>query len=672
MINASEILSTPEQPELALAKEGSGLSPGIIDWKNSIPSWLHFADQELAMREAQYAKHVKDIQDAKDAVGKDYVFDNSKVRSGDVKGFVDRQNGIIADAYKNAIDIYQNPTSPEALKLNQDKAQLLAEMNQSAQANAARQKVLDQSLTAPDTYDKTTLQSEIQKWDAMPAPQAAGYLPDFNKKVFLNFIDMAGDLRTKLGLNKTETFTGRNLGNGYFQTSEKQEIPPEKVQAGIDAEYAANKQMNDLQYSNLIKNNPDQLVNDAIVVHDLKDANGKRLDITTMSPQDKANIIQQYQATPKDYFQNSLSPLLGATTVIGSKATVFSPFDKAGANKPTPPQYEPNAVVSSVIYSGGKQIPSTQFQTAGGWDLSGTGSAPSNINVKAPENAITASTGAYEADANGKRQTYTGLWNVDLKGVYDFYKNPSDDKFYSSQGLTDQQKSTWQKERRAVVNYTPDTQFGKSVSDTYYIPYTIDIRQSLLNSNRPAPTLTGNELTMPNEKTKEQPTTPQTNNQPKQQPKNVGVITPQIADDIMQANKNLNFVQRYINADTSPKITNPDGSVSTHLMAYENMDDGTPIVFPTIIQGTDGKLKKLGHEEAKQYAIKNKQYIAFPNTPAGNQQAADFAANGYKLAKQNSTQSNQQQGTQQFVVNGVTYNIPNDKVAAFKKAKGIQ
>lgn len=39
MVSANEILNTPEQPELALAQPGSGLAPGVIDWKNPIPNW---------------------------------------------------------------------------------------------------------------------------------------------------------------------------------------------------------------------------------------------------------------------------------------------------------------------------------------------------------------------------------------------------------------------------------------------------------------------------------------------------------------------------------------------------------------------------------------------------------------------------------------------------------
>jgi len=86
--------------------------------------------------------------------------------------------------------------------------------------------------------------------------------------------------------------------------------------------------------------------------------------------------------------------------------------------------------------------------------------------------------------------------------------------------------------------------------------------------------------------------------------------------------KNLNFLQRLQNPDAYPKIENPDGSYSTHLMA--NSDN---FVYPTIIQDPKTKkLKKLGDKEAYDYAMKTGEYIKTP-TP---EDAEWLANNNYK------------------------------------------
>ncbi len=96
-------------------------------------------------------------------------------------------------------------------------------------------------------------------------------------------------------------------------------------------------------------------------------------------------------------------------------------------------------------------------------------------------------------------------------------------------------------------------------------------------------------------------------------------------DSVLNANKNKNFVQRYMNPNPSMVIKNPDGSSSTHQMASADN-----IAYPTIVQGPDGKLKRLGDDEAYQYARKTGEFIKF-----ANEKDADwFANNGYKLGNQ--------------------------------------
>lgn len=99
-------------------------------------------------------------------------------------------------------------------------------------------------------------------------------------------------------------------------------------------------------------------------------------------------------------------------------------------------------------------------------------------------------------------------------------------------------------------------------------------------------------------------------------------------DSTLNANKQLNFVQRYLHPSQYPVINNPDGTYSTHLMGQ--MDN---FAFPTIIQDSNGKLVKMSMQDAYNYAIKNKQYIQFPS----EQDAEWFADNGYKKGTQYKT-----------------------------------
>ncbi len=94
-------------------------------------------------------------------------------------------------------------------------------------------------------------------------------------------------------------------------------------------------------------------------------------------------------------------------------------------------------------------------------------------------------------------------------------------------------------------------------------------------------------------------------------------------------NQHLNFVQRVLEPEKFPRIDNPDGSYSTHLMASAGVA-GKEIAFPTIIQGKEGKLQKLSMDEAVKYALANKEYIEFPT----HKEADAFASGEYKKAAQ--------------------------------------
>jgi hypothetical protein len=80
---------------------------------------------------------------------------------------------------------------------------------------------------------------------------------------------------------------------------------------------------------------------------------------------------------------------------------------------------------------------------------------------------------------------------------------------------------------------------------------------------------------------------------------------------ILNANKGKNFVQRILNPSAYPAIDNKDGSRSTHLMSYSEVD-GRYVVYPKIHM-VGGELKEMGDGDAMDYAMKSGEFIAFDN-----------------------------------------------------------
>lgn len=115
-----------------------------------------------------------------------------------------------------------------------------------------------------------------------------------------------------------------------------------------------------------------------------------------------------------------------------------------------------------------------------------------------------------------------------------------------------------------------------------------------------------------------------------QQP--AGMVNPQVpspdmrrANELINQNLGLNFVQRLLEPQKWPVINNPDGSHSTHLMAWDQDKKG-PFVFPTIVW--DGKrLKKMSADEAWHHAQLTGELIRV-NSP---EEAEWFSNHGYKL-----------------------------------------
>jgi hypothetical protein len=97
-------------------------------------------------------------------------------------------------------------------------------------------------------------------------------------------------------------------------------------------------------------------------------------------------------------------------------------------------------------------------------------------------------------------------------------------------------------------------------------------------------------------------------------------------DSVLNANKNLNFVQRIRNP--AEKLDLGSGEYATHRMAY---DPESKRAYPTVVK-QGNKLVKLNNEdEAWDYADKTGEFIQF-NTP---QDAERFANNGYKIVWNN-------------------------------------
>jgi hypothetical protein len=94
---------------------------------------------------------------------------------------------------------------------------------------------------------------------------------------------------------------------------------------------------------------------------------------------------------------------------------------------------------------------------------------------------------------------------------------------------------------------------------------------------------------------------------------------------ILNANKNLNFVQRILNPGSYPTIDLGDGRYGTHLMSYANGEDGA-FAYPNITYDeTTGQLTNREPSDAMGYAVKNKQYIKFPSSDE-----ADWFTRNYK------------------------------------------
>lgn len=90
-------------------------------------------------------------------------------------------------------------------------------------------------------------------------------------------------------------------------------------------------------------------------------------------------------------------------------------------------------------------------------------------------------------------------------------------------------------------------------------------------------------------------------------------------------NTKLNFEKRILNPSTSPTLKNPDGSYSTHSMAWGG-GDGKFYAYPTVVEAPDGSLIRLPDEAAYFHAMDSGEFREF-TTP---EDADAYASGGYK------------------------------------------
>jgi len=97
---------------------------------------------------------------------------------------------------------------------------------------------------------------------------------------------------------------------------------------------------------------------------------------------------------------------------------------------------------------------------------------------------------------------------------------------------------------------------------------------------------------------------------------------------VLEKNSEKNFVQRIINPDIFPVLPNPDGSFSTHSMAYGEAD-GKYYVYPTVQYDPAHGLRRFDPKSAFLRALNNKEYITFKN----EKDAAEFSKEYKKVWK---------------------------------------
>lgn len=89
-----------------------------------------------------------------------------------------------------------------------------------------------------------------------------------------------------------------------------------------------------------------------------------------------------------------------------------------------------------------------------------------------------------------------------------------------------------------------------------------------------------------------------------------------MAKVVTNRNKDKNFVQRALNPDKYPHLTDDKGNNVTHLMTWSDNGESMDI-YPTVVYD-NGKLKQLDDYEAFEYAMRNNERINIPISDFGD------------------------------------------------------
>jgi len=92
--------------------------------------------------------------------------------------------------------------------------------------------------------------------------------------------------------------------------------------------------------------------------------------------------------------------------------------------------------------------------------------------------------------------------------------------------------------------------------------------------------------------------------------------------EILEANKDKEFVQRVFNAADYPSLPNRDGSESTHSMAWGEVD-GRFFVYPTVILQED-QMMRLGPDTAFGHALRTGEFIEFDNMDEADEFSREY------------------------------------------------
>lgn len=100
---------------------------------------------------------------------------------------------------------------------------------------------------------------------------------------------------------------------------------------------------------------------------------------------------------------------------------------------------------------------------------------------------------------------------------------------------------------------------------------------------------------------------------------------------ILSENKNKSFVQRILNPHAYPVLQNPDGTVSTHSMAWAEANDGKFYVYPTVLTTPKGQLVRHSDDDAWKHTQATGNFLVFDSA-----EEADYFSKHYKDAWDNS------------------------------------